>query len=89
MDKGFTEALAAFWDKRADTLALESNALDTEVEKALNKLTVNFPSEMMDAFMDAEDAMNRRDALVKELFYKAGFRDAVRFLLCCCNSTTV
>jgi hypothetical protein len=80
MEKGFMEAAAAFWDKRADTLAPQSKAMDAELEKALNRLSDILTSEQMDTYMDAEDAMNRREATIKEFFYRVGFQDALRFL---------
>ncbi len=83
MDEGFTEALAAFWDKRADTLAPDMKAHDAALEKALKRFNNTLTNEQIDIYLDAEDEMSRREATVKEFFYKTGFRDAVRFLLHC------
>jgi hypothetical protein len=30
--------------------------------------------------MDVEDAMSRREAIIKEFFYRIGFQDVLRFL---------
>lgn len=79
MDNGFMEAAAAFWDKRVDTLAPVSRELDVAVQKSLNKLTDVLSNDEMNLYMEAEDEMNKREAAVKEFFYKTGFQDAVRF----------
>jgi hypothetical protein len=42
--------------------------MDTELEKALNRLSGILTSEQMDTYMDAEDAISRREAIIKGVF---------------------
>ncbi len=88
MDMGFMEAVEAYWDKRADTLAPLSRQLDLEMEAVFRKLTDTFSDEQTELYMEAEDAMNRREASFKELFYRTGFQDAVRVFISAFESKT-